>query len=174
MPPLPYACSVCSCKLIKHVFRGLVDGDRLVCRFCELKGRMDEVLSAFQDLQRRDVDGEDGGPAAKVFVLEHQLRFVIGEFDRRTALILEEEMGRLREYGNDFDRRLERFVGEVRVELVKVQEELVSTKEDLQVFASTPSKNLRSDMEKASKGLCGYSEETPESKRPCYPRPAAG
>ena len=45
-----------------------MDGDRLECRFCELEGRMDEVLSAFQDLQRGDVDGEDEGPAAKVFV----------------------------------------------------------------------------------------------------------
>ena len=49
---------------------------------------MDEVLSAFQDLQRRDVDGKDGGPAANVFVLEHQLRSVIGESDRRTDLVL--------------------------------------------------------------------------------------
>ena len=100
-----------------------------MCRFCELEGRLDEVRSAFQDLQKRD-----------------------GESDRRADVVLE-EIGRLREYGNNFDRRLERLVGEVRVELGKVQEDLVSTKEDLQVFASTLSKDLRSDMEKASKGL---------------------
>ena len=39
---------------------------------------------------------------------KHQLRQVIGESDPRIDLVLEEvqeEMGTLREYGNDFDRR---------------------------------------------------------------------
>ena len=57
MPPLLFACSVCSCRLSKHDFRDLEDGDRLLYRFIELEGRMDEVLSAFQDLQRRDAGG---------------------------------------------------------------------------------------------------------------------
>lgn len=40
----------------------------------------------------------------------------------------------------------------VRVELGKVQEDLVRTNEDLYVFASALSKILRSDREKVSKG----------------------
>lgn len=39
------------------------------------------------------------------------------------------------------------------MELEKVQKDLVSSKEDLQVVASASSEDLRSDMKKASKGL---------------------
>lgn len=42
-----------------------LDNERLVCQFCEVEGTINEVMSAFQDMQRRSDGGEDGGPLCK-------------------------------------------------------------------------------------------------------------
>lgn len=105
---MPYL--VCSVRPSNHVFRKVEEQDeeRLVRRFCEVEGKMNEVLSALHGLQGRDDEEEDGAKlAAKVFVLEHQLRSGISESDRRADRVLQdvwEEIGRLREYSRDFDQ----------------------------------------------------------------------
>ena len=132
MPPLLFPCSVCSATLSKHIFRDVEDPDR-ICRFCDLDSRVDEVLDALRG-QRKE---EDGGLAAKVFVLEHQLRTVGGELTE-----MREETGRVRELAEA-----------TRVVVSQVQQDLLCTKRELEVFAATLSRNLRSDVEKASKGL---------------------
>lgn len=134
MPPTLAECSVCLGRMSRSVFRDL-EGV-LVCRLCELDRRLDQVLVTFQGLRRRDDGGEDGIFEGKVFVLEQQLRIVAGEYEE-----MREEISRTCE-----------SVAEVRNEVRKVQEDLVS-KRDLETFAADLSRSLRSDMEKASKSL---------------------
>lgn len=52
-------------------------------------------------------------------------------------------IGKLREYSSKFDRRSQWIVDEVPMELGKVEEDLVCTKEDLHVFESAVIINQR-------------------------------